>query len=398
MNGDLISIIIFYAFLLLVYAIFKKRFEVQEKVFVMYKTKLGLRWMDKVSRVHPKLTGFFGDVGVIIGFTGMIAMFGILIQGTYKLLFVPQSVPVVSPVLPGVSIPGLPVLSFWDWIISILIVATVHEFSHGIYARLAKVKIKSSGFAFLGPILAAFVEPDEKTLIKKKKREQLRVFAAGPFGNMILFLIVFLIAGLVVNPLVSSFVGPKMEYQGVVVESMAIGSSIAKTNISAGDKILQVDNKKTENIQNFVNASKDFKPNQTIKIVTNKGEYSVKLEAHPDNSTKGYMGVTITFEKIGFKEEALKQYGKWRLNFPIAFAKLLFWLYMISFGVGLFNLLPLGPVDGGRMFYVALSRFIKSEKKVKKIWRVVAWICILLIVINLFPYLIKLLKWIIGIF
>src|SRR3989344_8635488 len=112
-----------------------------------------------------------------------------------------------SLVLPGVKIPGLPYLGFWHWIITIFILALVHEFCHGILARLYNLKIKSSGLAILGVLLpivpAAFVEPDEKKLFKKKKKEQLSVLAAGPFSNLVLAGIIFLISLFLFMPLFS---------------------------------------------------------------------------------------------------------------------------------------------------------------------------------------------------
>ena len=61
---------------------------------------------------------------------------------------------------------GVFYVPFFYWIISIFVIAVVHEFSHGLIARANNIKVKSSGFAFLAllvPIIpAAFVEPDEK--------------------------------------------------------------------------------------------------------------------------------------------------------------------------------------------------------------------------------------------
>ena len=115
--------------------------------------------MDKLSKLSPKTLNVIGIVGIIVGFVGMIFMFATLLQMTLKLVFQPTAAPGLVPVLPGVKVsPLLPVLSFWHWIIIIFIVALVHEFSHGIFARLYNIKIKSSGFAFLGPIPAVFNE------------------------------------------------------------------------------------------------------------------------------------------------------------------------------------------------------------------------------------------------
>ena len=41
----------------------------------------------------------------------------------------------------------------------------------------------------------------------------------------------------------------------------------------------------------------------------------------------------------------------------IWFYGFLYWLYLLNLGIGLFNLVPLGPIDGGRMLLVALKKF-----------------------------------------
>jgi membrane-associated protease RseP (regulator of RpoE activity) len=386
MNKDILLAIIFYFILLLLYLRFRKKFTVQGKVFVLYKTKLGLKLMDKLSKLPPRMLRIIGDLGIFAGFAGMIAMFFLLIKGAYKVIFVPDSVPLLTPVLPGISIPGLPTLSFWHWIISILVISAVHELSHGIYARFSGIKIKSSGFAFLGPILAAFVEPDERTLVKKSRREQLRIFSAGPFGNIIFFFIAFLLTGIVVAPVVLS----TMEYQGIQVTSVEENSPAFKTNISAGDVILKINNREISNPAEFVYATRTLVPGEEASITTEKNVHTFRLSAHPTNSSKGYIGISVSSKGAGFSEEALNKYGKPLLDSLLWAFTLIVWMYVISFGVGLFNLLPLGMVDGGRIFYTSVLFFTKDEKKAKKIWIYTAFLCVALIVINLAPFFINL--------
>jgi len=96
------------------------------------------------------------------------------------------------PYTPQIFNLPLPPFYFVYWLIIILIVAVTHEFSHGIFARLYKLKIKATGFGFLGPFLAAFVEPDEKQLQKSKPKKQLAILSSGTFSNFI-FAIIFLL-------------------------------------------------------------------------------------------------------------------------------------------------------------------------------------------------------------
>src|SRR3989344_2457524 len=111
MNLDLIFAIIFYGIIYILFLKFRNKFEIQNKIFVLYKTKLGLKSMDSLAKKYPRILNFLGYISILIGFVGMIFIFYILIDGTLKLILTPASQPVLSPVLPGVQIPGLPILS-----------------------------------------------------------------------------------------------------------------------------------------------------------------------------------------------------------------------------------------------------------------------------------------------
>src|SRR3989344_3752472 len=167
MNTDLLLFFLFWILVFIYIQIRKKDFEVQGMLFALRRTKLGLKAMDSWAKKFPRIIRFLGYTGIVFGFAGMLGSLALFAVGTYNLLFVPGSLPVVRPVIPGVDIPGLPFkLSFFHFLLSIFIIAIVHEFAHGVLARAHGIGVKSSGFAFLGPIPAAFVEPDEDSLSK----------------------------------------------------------------------------------------------------------------------------------------------------------------------------------------------------------------------------------------
>ena len=162
MNLDLISVVIFGLVLLLIMRIKKENVEIQKiffpvLYFVLYRAKWGLKFMDKISKKAPKFWRFLEYVSIIVGFAGMIFISVFLIKGMYQFLFLAQPSP-VSLLLPGVKtgVPGIPAIPFWSWIIAIFVLATVHETSHGIFARLNKLKLKASGFAIFG-IICLFI-------------------------------------------------------------------------------------------------------------------------------------------------------------------------------------------------------------------------------------------------
>ena len=89
----------------------------------------------------------------------MIFIFVLLFKGVYGFLFLGAQPP-VAPLFPGVKTPGLPVLSFFHWIIAIFILAGVHEFNHGLISRLYNIRVKSSGFAVFSGICFVFLALD----------------------------------------------------------------------------------------------------------------------------------------------------------------------------------------------------------------------------------------------
>jgi membrane-associated protease RseP (regulator of RpoE activity) len=54
---------------------------------------------------------------------------------------------------------------------------------------------------------------------------------------------------------------------------------------------------------------------------------------------------------VPFSDLMAPKYGSKLLGsaFPI-FANILFWLWFINFNVGIFNALPIGPLDGGQLY------------------------------------------------
>ena len=374
MNYDLALLLVFYLILYIIFRKYRSKFDVQWKVFALYRTNIGIKLMEKITRkdqnkniiisgVLAIIIGFIiflygyltsnsiiigigaiiiilgaliaiplkvlGYVSITIGFLGMAFTLFFLVKSAYSLLFVPEAPPGLAPVLPGVSIEGLPKLSFWHWIISILIVAVIHEFCHGIYSRLIKVKIKSTGFAFLGPILAAFVEPDEKQLSKKKTSEQLHVLSVGPFSNIILAVIILLSLIFIFSPIASAMV----DVNGVEITSIDENMPISKARISEKDIIRTINGIKIDDINKIKIVLSDFKPGDKVNVGTDNGEYELELGASKEG--KPILGVNIAGYDTDVKE-------KYKFIHPIYLwiGMLLFWLFNISFGVGLFNLLP----------------------------------------------------------
>ncbi|MDO8660962.1 MAG: site-2 protease family protein, partial [Candidatus Woesearchaeota archaeon] len=227
--------------------------------FVMYKTKLGLSTMDSWAKRFPKTIRVFAMTGIGVGFLGMIFIVFEIVKNAIALITTPSAVAGVQLVLP-IQAKGVFFVPFLYWIISIFVIAVMHEFSHGVVARLFKIPVKSSGFAFLGilaPIVpAAFVEPDEKVLAKKPLKEKLGVFAAGPFANILFAFALLLVLWLVVNPATNSMILPSQP----IIELITPDSPLDKVGISSGEQILSIDGSSTSSIQALALVLKTKKP------------------------------------------------------------------------------------------------------------------------------------------
>jgi len=195
---DLIFLVLFGLFVALFLYRHKKRVKVEGKIFLLYRTKFGIRFINWASKTFH---GFWNILSYVIIGSGFILMFLAFwlfyqtIQIMISMVVIPKVPPLMPlvPYLPRIFKLPLPPFYFIYWILIILIIAITHEFAHGVIAKTHNLKIKNTGFGFLGPFLAAFVEPDEKRMKKSSNKAQLSILGAGSFSNIgfgIIFLLI----------------------------------------------------------------------------------------------------------------------------------------------------------------------------------------------------------------
>jgi len=356
--------------------------------FSMYKTKIGINFMDKLGRKFSKTLKFLGYVGIVIGFLGMILLAFSLIQNVYSLFATPEAEPGVGLVLPF-KVKGAFYVPFFYWIISIFIIALVHEYAHGVIARAHNIKVKSSGFAFLAiliPIIpAAFVEPDEKTLRKRPHLQQLSVFAAGPFSNIILAFIVLGLSAFILSPIIDVMVDRNIQIVDFIDGEFESPTKAA--GVTAGETIIEIDGTKIDGTDSLAKVLKDKGPHSTIDLKTDASSYTITLIENPDDEKSGFLGIRLS-QTLTTKESFEEKYGS-TIPLIIRWISGLFgWLILLNLGIGLFNLVPIGPLDGGRMLQLVLHRFFDT-KKGDKIWYYVSMIFLFLVLINIIFAFIK---------
>ena len=130
----------------------------RQGLLYLYRTKFGIKLIEKFTKKFSSILRPLQYLVVLSGYTLMVCIVWILIKFSYVYLKSPDiaraiRVPVIIPLLPYVpqlfKLDFLPPFYFTYWIIIIAIIAIPHEFAHGIFARLNKIRIHSTGFGFL---------------------------------------------------------------------------------------------------------------------------------------------------------------------------------------------------------------------------------------------------------
>jgi membrane-associated protease RseP (regulator of RpoE activity) len=137
--------------------------------------------------------------------------------------------------------------------------------------------------------------------------------------------------------------------------------------------------KKVDSVKNFTDLIAKHNPGDRVVITTNQSAYAVILDSNPKNESKAYLGIS-TRQHTEVKPSFAAKYGlfvpdaiKWISGF-------LYWLFVLNLGIGLFNLLPLGPIDGGRMVKAALMHI--NPKKGYLIWKYISLFFFILVLFN----------------
>jgi membrane-associated protease RseP (regulator of RpoE activity) len=389
MDIQSIAAIVFIVFLTIYLFVIRKKLEMQKILFpllyiILKRSRLGLVFMKKIANKFPKAVKILASIGVVIGFIGMIFISIQLVVLFANMLSEPSAPSGVAPVLP-IPVKGAVYVPFFYWIISIFVIATVHEFAHGIVSNAYKVPVRSSGFAFFGLVLpiipAAFVEPDERILQKKSAWKQLSVFAAGPFSNIVLAFIVLGLMLVAVNPLSNA----AFMNTGVTVTGIINGTAAADTGLAADDIITFVDGEEIRTVEEFTSILSEKEAGEAISIITEDDSFDVILGGRDDDSEKGFLGVTVS-PAVAENPEFVEKYGNWAVTGITWISELFFWLYLLNLGIGLFNLVPLGIVDGGRMLQITLASLFKSKtglQRAQNAWKIISMIFLFIVLFML---------------
>lgn len=300
----------------------------------------------------------FADISVVAGFLMMGFAFWFLLNNVLNYFVEPTEFSELTVLIPGVTLTSAASLTYF--LLSIPIVLVIHEGAHGIVATLEKIKIKTGGFAIFIALFAGFVEPDEEEFNKAKKISKLRVIGAGATSNVIFSFALGAI--LLTNPLFAIVLPEPIlgwmyeEPDGVLVLSIIEGSGAEKAGLQPNDIITAINGIDVRTPLDFQKA--DIVPGQTVNVsILRAGqqlELLIVIMPSEDDPERGLIGI---IRDNSFAYKPVYNFIEW--NNP-SLSMFLLWLWMISFFIGIINMLPLPILDGGKFIHSIIDKKISE--------------------------------------
>jgi len=337
--------------------------------------------------------------------------------------------------IPGVN-QAIPITA--AVIIGLVLTMVVHEFGHAILARVEDMRVKSMGLLIAVIPIGAFVEPDEKDVEAAKGMPKIRMFGAGITNNIVIglacFVVMFLLIGMA-TPLPTPLV------QGVYQDYPAAEAGLPGYSVITGINGIPVTS------QEDVSAIMDgTRPGETVTLTATKdgveSTYTLTLDEWPEvlngDRDSGFMGVyyynaPAVKEHIGnvanlgllaplyltiapidaFIQGNTQQLAillsdtpeqvAWEEPFPFFWGTvhLFFWTGWFNLLVGMFNAIPIVPLDGGYIMKEGVERFFERLGLSRYAQRVVAsisgFVTVMLILLITMPMIVAAVRFVLTI-
>lgn len=363
--------------------------------FLMWKTVRGRAFIEWLSR-PKRFWRIFGDAS--------LAIVGLTMIGTTALLIWEATIvqtPAVRENAPSpqllLGLPGInPLIPLWYGIFGLAVAIVLHEFSHGILARVANIKIRSLGVIFFILPIGAFVEPDEDEMKALPRRERARLYAVGPATNMILALVFAFLFSAVMMFSVTPV------HDGVGIVSFTSDSPIQAAGATPFTVITNVNGTEIRSYADFTRVKATLHANDTILITTYDGSqyrtFNVTLASdvsggplfgffgvdtttdyyHPLSNPSRFGGISgailvyIALPFTGYAPIDSPQVEFYRITGPLSaipaplfwiLANTMYWLFWLNVMLGATNSLPAVPLDGGYIFRDALEGFVTRLRR-----------------------------------
>lgn len=394
------------------------RFEVKLPLILIH-TPFGLQLFDRIAktkagRLYSKFNVYLMPVITVLAL--------ILISGSLMAFFANDAVregvrdigPQANLLIPGLN-PYLPITYGW---IALIITLLIHEAGHGIVARVYNVKVDSTGLLlFVGIPVGAFVNIQKEELEKVSLKHKSAVLTAGPINNMIIAGASLLALFFVMSTLTPITTGP----DGVSVLRVEEGSIAESIGLTQGSVIHSIAGQEVRSIEElsqtlqsnlgntieifWVKDGEIIRGTATLPALTEEGKGILGIYASnpvdPDAVLQRYKNAfmqnplaillppTLQQNVVPYSDLLASSYTSnvFGQSYHIV-ANMLFWLWFVNFNVGLFNALPIVPLDGGQLYKAFIDKKVKSQMLAKNINTVIT-VAIIGLVISMFvmPYL-----------
>lgn len=301
------------------------------------------------------------------------------------------------------------VVSILLFLIILLALVLIHEFGHFVTAKLARVKVEEFAFGFpprlfsvrrgeteysfnalpLGGYVKMLGEEDPsdpRSFAARPAWVRLVILVAGSFMNIVLAFALFSAAFMIPTPMVTG---------GVAVDRVFPGSPAEQAGLQPGDLLLEVAGREVTTVQDLQFAVQLNLGSRTEWVVERDGQRIVAAlvprwapppgegesgivvtildpqvvdvsypvwEAVPKGIQRGFDLFTLT--KNGLIAAFSRDQGGAAVTGPVGMfqateavaqtglTNLTNWVAIISLNLGIFNLLPIPMLDGGRVVFV----------------------------------------------
>jgi membrane-associated protease RseP (regulator of RpoE activity) len=376
---------------------------------------------------YTRFLRIYGSAGVaMVVIISVLISLLIVLSVQFTLILRPEPTGIYEPqnilLLPGINefVP----FTFAVWF-AFVVTLIIHEFGHGILCRVEHIRVKSIGVLFAVIPIGAFVEPDEEDVECTRGIAKARMFGAGITNNLVFgfasFAVMLLLIGMIVPTNVPVIQGV---YQGYPADI----AGIPQNSI-----ILQINGIDVHTREDVAAVLGQTRPGDAVTLVI---EHEGVIESHtlglaewPEElgvQDSGFVGIyyfdaaagkeilqslgsplgLLRMITVPFDSSLEGQYlrviafeGPSSAYYTVPFSQfwglvhVLFWCAWININVGIFNAIPMVPLDGGYIMQEGVTRFFEGRNRpelAKYVVGAVSWIMLVMIVsLIALPYLLN---------
>jgi len=180
---------------------------------------------------------------------------------------------------------------------------------------------------------------------------RLRVFSSGSSANLVTALLaLILLSGLFTSP------------AGLLIQDTIPNGPLESAGLGRWDVIQAINGNSTATYPDFSQEMRDVEVGAELNLTVlqnNQVKYvAITTIADPDDPSRAIIGLSVGFGASYLQNRlGLEQYTGVNLYWT------LFWIYVFAFSIAVINMLPLYPLDGERVLYYPLERFVKKRKR-----------------------------------